>query len=138
MKAARLLKERLSGAGAATGADGAASSGVEEVDDAASLKAAREMRVVCLVNLSLVRLRQERPEDALEACDTAIALDDEAGKAWYRRGQACMAMGQYAAARKNLARAAHMIPNSKEIREEHAKAQAALDQAAAEKKSAFG
>ncbi len=119
MKAARLLKERGGGAG-----DGAT------VEDEDELRSAREMRVVCLCNLAMCRLRQDRPYDAIDACDTAIELDAGAGKAWYRRGQACMAMGQYAAARKNLARAATLLPSSREIRDAHALCQ---EQLAAEK-----
>ena len=85
MKAARLLRE-CSGGGGGGGAE-------VEVEDVDELKAARELRVVCLVNLAMCRLRQERAHDAIEACDDAIAIDDGAGKAWFRRGQACVALG---------------------------------------------
>ena len=94
--------------------------------DLADVKAASELLVVCLVNLAACRLKQERPYDAIAACDRAVALDDQAGKAWYRRGQACMALGQYGAARKNLTRAATLLPSSREVREEHARCQEAL------------
>ena len=47
------------------------------------------------VNLAMCRLKQEKPYDAISACDRALEADDSAGKAWYRRGQACMALQQY-------------------------------------------
>ena len=64
------------------------------------------------------------PLTALEVCDRALAIDDGAGKAWYRRGQACMHLEQYDAAQKNLHKAATLLPNAKEIRDELAKCQA--------------
>ena len=66
---------------------------------------------------TLCRLKQQRAYEVLDACDRAIALDDGAAKAWFRRGQACMALEQYGVARKNLVRAATLLPSSREIRE---------------------
>ena len=54
---------------------------------------------------------------AIDSCDQAIAIDESAGKAWYRRGVACMSLQQYGAARKNLTRAATLLPSAREIRE---------------------
>ena len=36
---------------------------------------------------------------AIAACDLATALDEKSVKAWFRRGQACLALGQVDAAR---------------------------------------
>ena len=44
--------------------------------------------------------------------------DEQSAKAWYRRGQACLKLGQHEAARKNLTRACQLAPGSREIREE--------------------
>ena len=63
------------------------------------------------------RLRQQRHYEVITACDRALEMDDGAAKAWFRRGQACMALEQYGAARKNLVRAATLLPSSREIRE---------------------
>jgi len=109
----------------AIGAIGA-EAGLEGEGEAAEKQAAKELLVVCFTNLGMCRLKEERAYEVIAACDRAIALDDEAGKAWYRRGQACMALQQYGAARKNLTRAATLMPSSKEVREEHSRCMAAL------------
>ena len=97
------------------------------------LRAAAELLITSLVNLATCRLRQEQPYEAIAAADHALALDDAHGKAWYRRGQACMALGQYAAGRRNLSRAATLLPSSREVRADYAKC---TELAAAQKKSA--
>ena len=40
-------------------------------------------------------------------------VDEASAKAWVRRGQACMKLHQYAAARKNLTRACTLAPSSR-------------------------
>ena len=79
-------------------------------------------RHTCLVNLAACELRLDRPYDALAACDRAVAIDETNAKAWYRRGQACMALSQFGAARKDLTRAAKLAPASREVRDELQKA----------------
>jgi hypothetical protein len=64
-----------------------------------------------------------------------IELDDASTKAWFRRGQACMCLGQYDAAVRNLTRACKLAPASREVRDEYEKAKA---QAAAHKQGGFG
>ena len=49
----------------------------------------------------------------------------------YRRGQACLALGQHEAARKNLTRACQLAPGSREIREELEKCKKAAGASAA-------
>uniref|UniRef100_A0A7S4C1E6 Uncharacterized protein n=1 Tax=Chrysotila carterae TaxID=13221 RepID=A0A7S4C1E6_CHRCT len=87
-------------------------------DAAAMLKQATELRLACLLNLAACRLKQQRYYDVISACDLAIEIDDGSAKAWFRRGQACMALQQFGAARKNLTRAATLLPSSREIRDE--------------------
>ena len=55
---------------------------------------------------------------SFDTCDRALGLDEQSAKAWYRRGQACLKLGQHEAARKNLTRACQLAPGSREIREE--------------------
>lgn len=110
-----------SGGGGATGG-----SGTSAVEDMSDVSAAAALEVVCLVNLAMCRLKQGQPFEAIGACDRAIELDKDAGKAWYRRGQACMALSQFAAARRNLNRAATLLPASREVRDEYVKCQALL------------
>ena len=71
--------------------------------------------------------RQGKPYEAIAACDRALELDGSAAKGWYRRGQACVALGQYGAAVKDLTKAGQLNPSSREIRAEldAAKARAA-------------
>ena len=77
-----------------------------------------ELQLACNLNLAACRLRLEQPYPAIEACDRALGLDEQSAKAWYRRGQACLKLGQHEAARKNLTRACQLAPGSREIREE--------------------
>jgi tetratricopeptide (TPR) repeat protein len=105
----------------------------ESMVDAADERAASDLLVTSLINLAMCRLKQEKPYEAIAACDRALEGDGDAGKAWYRRGQACMALQQYAAARRNLSRAATLLPSSREVREDLAKCQAL----AKEKKAGF-
>eukprot|EP00967_Tisochrysis_lutea_P148307 scaffold283084_cov39-Tisochrysis_lutea.AAC.1 len=80
-----------------------------------------ELRLPCLLNLAACRLRQSRPYDAISACDAAIEIDQTSAKGWFRRGQACSALGQYDAAKKNLLQACKLAPSSREIRDEYEK-----------------
>jgi tetratricopeptide (TPR) repeat protein len=90
--------------------------------DAAAGKAqVDELRLPCLLNLAACRLRQSRPFEAITACDTAVEIDAASAKAWFRRGQACSALGQHEAARKNLMQACKLAPTSREIRDEYEK-----------------
>ena len=84
---------------------------------AALLTAATAQLVPILVNLAACRLRQERPYDVIAACDRALVLDEGAAKAWFRRGQACMSIQQFGTARKNLHRAATLLPQAREVRD---------------------
>ena len=71
-----------------------------------------------MLNLAACQLRLSQPIKAIAACDLATALDAQSAKAWFRRGQACLKLGQHEAARKNLTRACQLAPGSREIREE--------------------
>ena len=108
-----------SGAGVVSAAAAAAAEG----GDVSEGRAAAALLVTCLVNLATCQLRQERAYEAIASADAAIALDEAHGKAWFRRGQACMALTQYAAARRNLSRAAQLLPSSRGVRDEYAKCQ---------------
>ena len=110
-----------------TGDNAGSSSGSEKE----AFAQATELLVTCLVNVAMCHLRLERPYEAIEAADHALKLDENNGKAWYRRGQACMALSQFGAAKKNLSRAATLMPKSREVREELTKCQ----QLAAEKRA---
>ena len=138
-EAVKLLGDPRQSAGAGVGAAAAASDGrvdarVVEVPTERRC-AATGLLVTTLINLATCRLKQEKPYEAIAACDQAVDLDEGAGKAWYRRGQACLALQQYAAARKNLGRAANLMPSSREVRDEYARCQAL---AAENKASGFG
>ena len=52
-----------------------------------------------MLNLAACQLRLSQPIKAIAACDLATALDAQSAKAWFRRGQACLALGQVRAAR---------------------------------------
>ena len=88
---------------------------------------ASDLVLACCLNLAACRLKQGKPYEAIAACDRALELDGSAAKGWYRRGQACVALGQYGAAVKDLTKAGQLNPSSREIRAEldAAKARAA-------------
>lgn len=90
-----------------------------DFDAAAGEARVDEMRLPCLLNLAACRLRQSRPFEAISACDAAVEIDATSAKAWFRRGQACSALGQHEAARKNLLQACKLAPSSREIRDEY-------------------
>ena len=96
-------------------AEGLAS--LESRAEAAEADSARELAVVCLVNLAVCSLRRDSPDEAILSCDVALRLDDRKGKAWFRRGQAHTAVGGHAAAVKDLTRATALLPKSSEVRE---------------------
>ena len=79
---------------------------------------ASDVQLGCLLNIAACQLRLEQPLKAIAACDLATALDEKSVKAWFRRGQACLALGQVDAARKDLTRACQLAPSSREIRDE--------------------
>ena len=79
--------------------------------------AAKEVQLGCLLNVAACQLRLEQPYAAIAACDRAVALDEDSVKGWFRRGQACLALGQLDAARKDLTRACQLAPSSREIRD---------------------
>ncbi|KAJ1637733.1 hypothetical protein T492DRAFT_950527 [Pavlovales sp. CCMP2436] len=97
------------------------------------LAAANEQRLPIHLNLASTLLSLEQPYDAIKACDVALEIDPLSVKGWYRRGQACMKIRQFAPARRNLHRAAELEPQNREIRqalerclEEHKKHQEEL------------
>merc|ERR1740139_1483632 len=77
---------------------------------------AKEFAVTCCINLAQCAARLERPADAVSACNVALELDERRGKAWFRRGQARTALGQYPEATRDLTRAAALLPDSQEVR----------------------
>ena len=97
------------------------------IEDPATGQSATDLVLACCLNLAACRLKQGKPYEAIAACDRALELDESAAKGWYRRGQACVALGQYGAAVKDLTKAGQLNPSSREIRAEldAAKARAA-------------
>lgn len=77
---------------------------------------ADEQRLLIHLNLASACLHLQKPYDAIKACDVALEIDPKSVKAWFRRGQACAQIQQYAAARRNLHRAAELEPQNREIR----------------------
>ena len=137
--AAAKYAEAIALLGSATGVvvdeDGASSSADGTLDGSATtLSEATTLLITCLVNVATCKLKLQRPYEVIEAADHAIALDEANGKAWFRRGEACIALEQYSAARKNLSRAAQLLPAAREVREAYNKA---TELAAQKKASAF-
>lgn len=85
-------------------------------DDEELASALRAERLSLKLNLAATHLKLGSPFDALKECDAAVALDAESGKAWYRRGLACMEINQLQVAKRNLMQAARLEPKNREIR----------------------
>lgn len=87
------------------------------LDQPAHRAAADAQRLPIHLNLASACLQLDQPYDAIKACDVALEIDSTSVKAWFRRGQACMKICQFPAARRNLHRAAELEPQNREIRQ---------------------
>ncbi len=97
---------------------GARDFGAAQADDAVKL------RVACLLNEALCRLKLEEWVLAEGVCSSALALDASSAKAHYRRGTARLKLGQSAAAVEDLLAATKLTPADREVRKLLAEAQA--------------
>ncbi|XP_066999410.2 peptidyl-prolyl cis-trans isomerase D isoform X2 [Anabrus simplex] len=75
----------------------------------------QDTELMCLLNLAAVKLKLNLYREALECCNTALAIDKKSVKGLYRRGQAKRALNDYEAALKDLNTALAIEPNNKSI-----------------------
>ncbi|NWS71138.1 FKBP8 isomerase, partial [Crotophaga sulcirostris] len=73
----------------------------------------REQRVKCLNNCAAAALRLRREDEALAACDAALRISPDSGRALLRRGQLLAQRGRDAEAELDLRRALALDPTSK-------------------------
>ncbi|XP_051484231.1 LOW QUALITY PROTEIN: peptidyl-prolyl cis-trans isomerase FKBP8-like [Apus apus] len=95
----------------------------------------REQRVKCLNNCAAAALKLEREDEALAACDAALGISPDNGRALLRRGQLLAQQGRDAEAAIDLKRSLELDPASKVIHAELSrlvKRQGRPDHAAAE------
>ncbi|XP_015493916.1 peptidyl-prolyl cis-trans isomerase FKBP8-like [Parus major] len=78
----------------------------------------REQRVKCLNNCAAAELKLGRAEEALAACEAALRIDPDNGRALLRRGQLLAEQGRDAEAALVLRRALELDPASKVIHTE--------------------
>ncbi|CEM20586.1 unnamed protein product [Vitrella brassicaformis CCMP3155] len=78
-------------------------------------------------NRALVYLKQKKAPEALEDCQSALAIDPTYTKAMHRRGKARMLLGLYGDAVKDFRKALDREPNLKELKEDLDAAQKALE-----------
>uniref|UniRef100_A0A8C5IAN5 FKBP8 isomerase n=1 Tax=Junco hyemalis TaxID=40217 RepID=A0A8C5IAN5_JUNHY len=78
----------------------------------------REQRVKCLNNCAAAELKLGRAEEALAACETALRICPDNGRALLRRGQLLAEQGRDAEAALVLKRALELDPASKVIHTE--------------------
>ncbi|XP_057225919.1 peptidyl-prolyl cis-trans isomerase FKBP8-like [Malurus melanocephalus] len=78
----------------------------------------REQRVKCLNNCAAAELKLGRAEEALAACEAALRIDPDNGRALLRRGQLLAEQGRDAEAALVLKRALELDPASKVIHTE--------------------
>uniref|UniRef100_A0A8B9MVD8 peptidylprolyl isomerase n=1 Tax=Accipiter nisus TaxID=211598 RepID=A0A8B9MVD8_9AVES len=78
----------------------------------------REQRVKCLNNCAAAELKLERTGEALAACEAALRISPDNGRALLRRGQLLAQHGRDAEAELDLRRALQLDPASKVIHAE--------------------
>lgn len=72
----------------------------------------RTMKAELHCNLSLCQLRLGQPEKAKDSSSKAIVLDPANIKAWYRLGQACLQLEDFAEARQAFGKVLELQPGS--------------------------
>ncbi|NXN30750.1 FKBP8 isomerase, partial [Nycticryphes semicollaris] len=78
----------------------------------------REQRVKCLNNCAAAELKLQRVDEALAACEAALSISPDNGRALLRRGQLLAQQGRDAEATLVLRRALELDPASKVIHAE--------------------
>ncbi|NXS53289.1 FKBP8 isomerase, partial [Brachypteracias leptosomus] len=78
----------------------------------------REQRVKCLNNCAAAELKLQRADEALAACDAALRLSPDNGRALLRRGQLLAQKGRDEEAAVDLKRALELDPTNKVIHTE--------------------
>ncbi|XP_043289020.1 peptidyl-prolyl cis-trans isomerase D isoform X2 [Venturia canescens] len=82
---------------------------------------ATELKVVSWLNLAAVYLKEKKPREALKLCNQVLAINEDNGKALFRRGQAYMDLNEYNCGMADLRRASSTCPNNSDILQEIAK-----------------
>ena len=93
--------------------------------DAAERHAARQEKLLVALNVAATALQMGQPQQALEQCNDALAIEPAAFKAWWRRGKARIELGDPEGAILDLKRALELAPaksQRREVRKELAKA----------------
>ena len=85
---------------------------------------ALKLRVACLLNEALCRLKLEEWATVEGVCSSVLALDASSAKALYRRGAARLKLSQPAAAVEDLSAAATLTPADRDVRKLLAEAMA--------------
>lgn len=85
-------------------------------DGADDSDAVRQMCCTCELNRAACLLKLEDNSGARSACDKVLATDPDQVKALYRRGVACFALSDYAAAQKDLSKVLRLDSKNSEAR----------------------
>lgn len=106
--------------------------------DEASREARRLLILACALNLAQCCLKLKQYGNTLQHCKTACKLDPKNTKALYRKGLAHMSLGYLQEAVVDLREAAHLDPNSCEIRAQLDLCMRKCQAAKVEERAAFG
>jgi len=79
---------------------------------------ARKTQVACLVNVAACKLKLDDFKGAIQASDTALEVDKDNFKAFFRRAQARLKLGDIDEAKADLVAAGKIDPKSREVRVE--------------------
>jgi len=72
-------------------------------------------KIPVLLNMVQVNSKQQNYSDAISNCDKVLDIDKYNIKAWYRRGQAWMALSEFDKANQDFEKARELDPENKEI-----------------------
>ncbi|XP_053953156.1 peptidyl-prolyl cis-trans isomerase D [Anastrepha ludens] len=90
------------------------------------LKKIDAFSVINQINLAAVELKLEKYDNAKTACNEALSFDEGCCKAYYRRGQASIALKDYENAIADLNRANEIMPGNKSVLSELSRAKKLL------------
>ncbi|XP_011629445.2 LOW QUALITY PROTEIN: peptidyl-prolyl cis-trans isomerase D, partial [Pogonomyrmex barbatus] len=77
-----------------------------------------DLKLVLLLNLAAVHIKQKKYRQAIDLCDEVLQMDNTNGKAFFRRAQAYIHLNEYKLGLKDLLQAFDLCPDNKAILQE--------------------
>lgn len=97
-----------------------------------------DLKITILLNLAAVRLKQNKYRETLKLCNDVLQLNENCGKALFRRGQSYMGLNEYELGLADLKQALVKCPNNRDIIEEIERVKKVMKSYLAVEKVAYG